>query len=392
MRRLAIAASLSAAAAFALACGDDEEPAATPPSDLPDASLDDALAADDARADATVEPSCRTPRAPSDACAADPTGCERRTLYISPTSTFPFALATDAENVYWVAQSGGDPAYDGDASAAVMRVAKSGASTQPAIVLAADQARATTLVRDGDDLYWIVSRATDGGGASTLRRLRSAAKAAGWPACAPPEDLASFPGVARRLVRAGAGVLFTVDDAGVVRRLARGPGASFSAAEVGTTSAAPSLAAADEQVFAGGGESGRVLRIPAGGGAAAPFLALPDAGPDAGLPGAYVLGAACDRLYGIHDEGAFFGSGVDAGNYVGSAASFALATDIAADEGFVYVSRRKGGGVSRGRRDGTGFVTVYAGDVARLWVDDDGIYWGEHAKGAIAGNLFMQTK
>lgn len=393
MRRALLLAPWAVAAAIAVACGDDEEAVAPAPIDAVDGG--DARSSEpiDAADADPGEPGCTKARAPSAACAASATACERRTLYLSPTSTFPFAIVTDSANVYWVAQSGGDPAYDGAASASVLRVSKTGAPTQTATVLATDQERTTTLVRDGADLYWITSHATDAGAGSTLRRLRDAANASGCPGCAPPEDLATFPGIARRLVRAAPGVFFAVDHEGNVRRLAKEASAStFAVAELDTTSASPSLAAGLDQVFAGGGLVSRVVRIGANGGSAGTFLTLPEAGPDAALPGAYVLGADCTRLFGVRDRGELWWSPGASSAYTDTDASFAEATDIVADEGFVYVARRKGGGVARGARDGSGFATVYTGDVARLAVDDEGVYWGEHAKGSLAGNVFMQTK
>jgi hypothetical protein len=99
-------------------------------------------------------------------------------------------------------------------------------------------------------------------------------------------------------------------------------------------------------------------------------------------------------MFGIRDdEGAFFWSPAESATYTATAATFDDGQDIASDEGFVYVAqRRAGGGVFRGARDGKGFGSLYTGDVWRLAVDDEGIYWGEHAKGSLAGNVFMQTK
>jgi hypothetical protein len=387
MRRALFVAPWILAAVVAAACGDEEEAAVAPPADVPEAG--DARPSEpiDAADAAPADLGCRTPKGPSPACAQSPSACERKTLYLSQTSTFPFAMVTDATNVYWVAQSGGDAAYDGAAAASVLRVSKSGEPTQAAVVLAVDQERTTTLVRDGEDLYWIASHATDAGSESTLRRLRAAAKAPGCPGCAPPEVVATFPGIGRRLVRVAPGVLFSVDHGGVVRRLTKDGGVTTS----GETSASPSLAAGLDQVFAGGGLTAEVVRIGAAGGTAVPFVVLPEAGPDAALPGAWLLGADCSRVFGVRDEGAFWWSPA-AGGYTATSETFAGATDIAADEGFVYVARRKGGGVVRGGRDGSGFTNLYAGDVARLAIDDEGVYWGEHAKGSLAGNVFMQTK
>lgn len=391
MRRALLLAPWAIAAVVAAACGDEDEASAPPPSVVPDASDEHFVAPADTGAPDAAEPGCRTPKAPSATCASSPTACERRTLYLSPTSTFPFAIVTDANNVYWVAQSGGDAAYDGTARASVLRVAKTGAPTQAAAVLALDQERTTTLVRDGADLYWIASHATDAGADSTLRRIRDAAKAPTCPACAPPEDLATFPGIARRLVRVAPGVLFAVDHEGNVRRLAAG-GAGFTVTTADRTSASPSLAAGLDQVFAGGGLTSRVVRIGAAGGTGADFVTLPEAGPDAALPGAHVLGADCTRVFGVRDQGALWWSPAAPVAYADTNTVLSEATDIAVDEGFVYVARRKGGGVERGGRDGSGFTNLYTGDVSRLAVDDEGIYWGEHGKGSLAGNVFMQTK
>ena len=99
-------------------------------------------------------------------------------------------------------------------------------------------------------------------------------------------------------------------------------------------------------------------------------------------------------MFGIRDdEGAFFWSPAASGTYTATTATFEDGQDIVSDEGFVYVAeRRGGGGVFRGARDGKSFASLYTGDVWRLAVDDEGIYWGEHAKGSLAGNVFMQTK
>jgi hypothetical protein len=261
-------------------------------------------------------------------------------------------------------------------------VSKTGASTQQATVLADNQSRATTLIKDGADLYWIVSTATDAGSTSTLRKLAGASGT--------PQDIATFSGIARRLVRASPGVFFAADHLGSVRRLTK----DGMVAEIEKTSTTPSLAASKDFVFAGGGQLERVDKLPAAGGPGSSFFGIPDGSPDAALPGVHVLGADCDRLFGIRDdEGAFFWSPAASAGYTEATATFNDGQDIASDEGFVYVAqRRSGGGVFRGGRDGKGFGSLYTGDVWRLAVDGDGIYWGEHAKGSLAGNVFMQTK
>lgn len=371
-------------ALVAIACGGDEAPAPTAPDVGADGGADTSVEPTDASTTETsTDPGCKTPAAPSSDCTADAAACERKTLYISNTSTFPFAIVTDEANVYWVAQSGPtDSAYDGTASASVLRVSKAGASTQTATVLAENQSRATTLVKDGPDLYWIVSTANDAGSTSTLRKLTGAS---GTPA-----DVSTFTGIARRLVRVAPGVFFAADNLGNVRRLTK----DGMVADIEKTSATPSLAASKDFVFASGGQVLRVDRVPAAGGPGSSFFAIPDGSPDAALPGVHVLGADCDRMFGIRDdEGAFFWSGAASATYTATSATFDDAQDIVSDEGFVYVARRRsGGGVFRGGREGNGFGSLYTGDVWRLAVDDDGIYWGEHAKGSLAGNVFMQTK
>jgi hypothetical protein len=376
-------AVVTVAVACGVACGEDEVAATAPPDTTADAGEDTSTEPIDASTSETSSPDgCKTAAAPSAECTADAAACERKTLYISNTSTFPFAMVTDDANVYWVAQSGtGDAPYDGTASASILRISKTGQSTQQATVLAEDQPRATTLIKDGSDLYWIVSTANDAGSTSTLRKLAGATGA--------PQDIATFSGIARRLVRVASGVFFTVDGSGNVRRLTK----DGMVSDIGKTSTTPSLAANKDFVFASGGQLARVDRIPVAGGSGS-FLALPDGGPDAALPGVHVLGADCDRMFGIRDdEGAFFWSPAVSATYTATTATFEDGQDIVSDDGFVYVAqRRAGGGVFRGSRDGKGFASLYTGDVWRLAVDDDGIYWGEHAKGSLAGNVFMQTK
>lgn len=388
MRRISlllVAFAPAFAAGVSVACGDEETPATTPPDVTADGGEDASTVdpGDASTSETSTSQSCKTSAAPSDECSSALAACERRTLYISNTSTFPFAIVTDEANVYWVAQNGPtDSAYDGTASASVLRVSKTGTSTQQATVLAESQSRATTLIKDGPDLYWIVSTASDAGSTSTLRRLAGATGT--------PQDVATFSGIARRLVRVAPGVFFAADNQGNVRRLTK----DGMVADIEKTSSTPSLAASKDYVFAGGGRLARVDKVPAAGGPGAPFFGIPDGTPDAALPGVHVLGADCDRMFGIRDdEGAFFWSPAATATYTATAATFEDGQDIASDEGFVYVAeRRAGGGVFRGARDGKGFGSLYTGDVWRLAVDDDGIYWGEHAKGSLAGNVFMQTK
>jgi len=379
-------------ALLGFSCSSEDDASTPPPSDVPDGGdIGDGPASSDVANDGDDASfaGCHTPHGPTADCLADASGCARRTLYLSPTSTFPFAMVTDDKNVYWAAQAGvTNDAYDGTAFASILRISKTESPEQAAAVLAKDQERTTTLVRDGADLFWISSQTFDGGATSTFRRLRDVAKAYGCPNCLPPDNIAQFPGIARRLVRVSPGVFFAVDDSGNVIRL------SISANDVDVTSAAPSLAVSDTRVFAGGGLTQRVIRLdPTSGAPGIPFVTVPDGGPDAALPGAWVLGADCDRLFGVHgDKGSFWWSAAANGTFNASSTGFDQATDIASDDGFVYVAQKKGGGLSRGARDGSGFTNLYTGDVWRLAVDDDGVYWGEHAKGSLAGNVFMQPK
>jgi hypothetical protein len=393
-RALLVGLALSAAFATAAAC-DDGDAAPTSPADGGIDATEEVAAPLDADLDASDAGSCRAPSFADSPCAKDPKKCQLRTLYLATKQEFPFGVATDTANVYWIAQAPRDGGADagaeavrGQAKGTIRRVSKKGDATQAAVDLARDQDRATVLVLDGPDLYWIATSVTAGGEAtSTLRRVRNAASAACSPACPAPEDVATFPAELRRLVRVGSETFFAVGRGGQLVRFAPGQGAK----EVTTTGTSPSLARTESHVWAGSGQNPPIARAALDGTGLEPaVLSLPPI--DASLRGANVLASDCLDLFAVRGTELYAARGGAGPLELLTDLTTNAPLDVVADERFLHLAVPDTGGVYRVSKDGTGIVRLIDGDAWRLAVDDEGVYWGEHAKGSLAGNLFMLPK
>ena len=105
-----------------------------------------------------------------------------------------------------------------------------------------------------------------------------------------------------------------------------------------------------------------------------------------------MLASDCQDLFAFRDDELYAARG-GAGPLALLASLGEAPLDVAADERFLHLAvSGKGGGLFRVAKNGKGLERLIEGDVWRLAVDDEGVYWGEHAKGWLSGNLFMLQK
>ena len=97
---LAFAVALAAGAAC-----DDGESDVAPAAEAGVDAAEEVAAPLDADLDASDAGSCRAPSFAESGCATNAKQCKLRTLYLATKQEFPFAVATDAANVYWLAQA-----------------------------------------------------------------------------------------------------------------------------------------------------------------------------------------------------------------------------------------------------------------------------------------------
>ena len=389
----AIASAMLAAAASCSSFTEEEGPttpneAGAEGSDAPPIDMPDGGDAGEGR--------LRLPCPPAKAGTAQPTAWVKRTLFAPPVGgqrMYPFVIATDSSHVTWLAQLGTVPTggsdrdpYNGNGKTVVMRARKDG--TGQATLLADDQESATALVLDGTSVYW----ATHDSGTSTLR-TQSRDFTCGSP-CQAPTTLLKFKIGERiiRLVRPAPGVLFALAENGKVYRIQIGSGAGL----VLSTANLPAITATDKQVYASALEDNRVQMVPIG--IPMPPISssvLPREG-GAGV-GVAPIATDCTTLWmsreysnGKHILGAPLAA-------LGTPSKLAevgdlVVFDIAADARFVYVAAANAGGVFAIDKLSQISEQPYEGNVFRLAVDDDGVYFGEHAVDKSPGSITMLVK
>lgn len=386
--------AVASCAAFSGEPATTEDGAADAPSDAPDAnaSNDGAAAMDGAAA------LLRLPCPPPSGGTTSVDQWRTRILFAPANKAnrmYPFAISSDATHVTWLAQpgtvDGGDDTepYNGRAGAMVLRTPKSGAG--PTAVLARDQFGATGLTLDDTFAYWVVNEP----GGTILRRQS-------WDvdcsvACPSPTSVASFPGGTRieRLIRPAPHVLFALGGNGVLYRHLIG---SAIVSPVATSGDLPGVTATSDDVFVGSALSAMVQRAPVGGGASTTELVVPAT--DASV-GVQTFATDCTTLW--------MGRAVKPGgdeivaHQIGVDGSFAAGPpfgqiteihDLGVDARYVYAAAFNAGGIFVLDKSMKVTTHPYAGNVFNVAVDDDGVYFGEHDRGAAggAGTLYMLVK
>lgn len=328
------------------------------------------------------------------------TAWEKRTIYEPPIDggadagrvwMYPFAIATDSSHVTWLAQLGvpgsadDTEPYNGNADAIVLRAPK-----QPGapVVLARGQHRAVALALDGDFVYWVTWDVDD------IGRMFRQPRDANCDVSCTPELVTTFSARIVRLVRAAPGIFFAVGGGGQTFRFQLGTWPTL----VTSTGNYPSIAATSDHVFASAMTVARVTRASVLDAAAVddPYLAVPalDA---SGYVGVGPTATDCASLWMVKStngvEELYRHDFASAGSFTKLTAIGGGTPGIAADEKYVYGAQWNAGGVLVVEKISGGSATVYAGNVWTVAVDDEGIYFGEHAPRAPAtGTLYMRVK
>jgi|GEM_PF-3244774 len=322
-----------------------------------------------------IPPNC--PRPPAPKCAPDE--CPRRVLYTPPATprAYPFAIVTDGNYVYWVEQSN----RDGHGPARILRVPKTGGVAPE--VIADNQMETRALVLDGEYIYW--SRA-QGANSMLVRAPR------GCRPCGSPDERAPLAAVGafEHLVRLADGELFGLSPG---RNLYRHDvkGSTLAPIIVGIAGP-PSIAVTPEVIFAAGLYETRVYRVATGGGLQ--WTSAPAKRPS-GTEGFGVLGSTCAFTVGTRGgaDDAFYRINLDGGASELPVVDSADVYGVAADARYVYVAHANAGGVTFfDPTSGDAPKQIVEGDVWRLAVDGDGVYWGTHGVNASGEIMMLVTR
>lgn len=316
-----------------------------------------------------------------------------RPLYLPSSEGFPYGLSTDATHVTWLEQPSADAAFDasfGNAPARVLRIAKNPDASAAPVELARNQPGATAIQVDGSYAYWT----TWGGSGSTAKMLRVPINTACGTTCPEPEPVATFPANIRvvRIVRFKPGVFVAQGEAGDVFYVEPGQPVSRMFA----TGTFPGIAVTSAHLYASSELGGaNVVRSTL---AAKPsvepnYLTVPPA--DGGQVGVGHLAADCTSLWMTQ----YFSSGkvniythdfARPGSFDFVLQSAAIVNDAVADETYAYGAVFNSGVHVIDRRQKKTLL-LRAGDVLRLAIDDDGVYFGERGL-AERGAIFMVEK
>lgn len=336
-------------------------------------------------ASATVSPLCPPPKGPTSA----PETRQKRILYTPPKPTFPFGIVADTTHVTWIEQSAvpdaGSP-YDGFAAAKVLRVPKTGGGAK---VLAVDQRSAIAVAVDGAFAYWT----TWAGGVATLLRAPLGGSCED-SACPPPEVVTTFPPNVRvsSFFRYASETFVASGDDGQVFFV---EGKKMPVRIMGT-GYYPGLALTSTHLYAST-ETGKTIldraTVSANPTIDPPYLTIPPE--DAGNIGVGHLATDCSSLWMTRY---IFGAGAKIyvhdfatpGSFEPITQTMVTIYDLAVDAKYAYAATPNGGVYVVDRINKTP-RSLYSGNVFRLAVDGEGVYFGEHA-GAQSGTLYMLIK
>ncbi len=365
-------ACVAAAAACESFASNEGEPTTT----TTDASVESSAAPDDAGT-ATIDADTRPPACPSRAPACNPTVCTRRTLFESPTGASPFGTVVDSTHVYWLEQPGGRPGYDGGDKAKLRRVSKKGDGKVEDLVR--DQNKAVALERVGDVLYWATR--DDAAATSTLWRTKTSSVCN--VDCPAPQPVFVLTGDHVVALRAVGSQLFAVQGNGPVYRVDLSQTPSVSFGPLANPGKFPALTTTATHAYASALLDPRIVRIEptAKQGSDVAWATVPDGGSNAGLA---PTTSDCSAVWGYRRASAgaeLVRADLDGGPISVLAAGNSIDVfGIAADARYVYVGGANGGGLlAFDKENPSARYPAQKGNVWRIAVDDDGIYWGEHS-------------
>ncbi|AKV02472.1 hypothetical protein AKJ09_09135 [Labilithrix luteola] len=303
----------------------------------------------------------------------------KKTLLYEPPSRprFPFAITTDAKYVYWIEQDNTADGYNGNSNARILRVSKAGGV---AVEIASNQPSASALALDGEYVYWATYTAGSATPSATIARAGRVC-AAGSCVVEPLTTLAAG-GRVSKLVSAGPGVL--------VARMASANAALIDTKQAtaklsSLAQAASGVAPAPLAIYATRSDSAAIVEYSRDLGSSAPFT------PTTSNDGYLSLASDCTKLWVTRSSSLL---AVDIALRTISSAfpqTFSDVFDSAVDEKFFYVARANAGGVDAFEKITGAKTNLWSGNVFALDVDDDGIYWGDHAQ-STGGDLYMLEK
>lgn len=334
-----------------------------------------------------LQPVCPAPAGGT----GSPAAWQLRKLFVAPASAkmFPFAIATDATHVTWLAQvatSANPNPYDGVGEADVLRVPKDGAGV--AVTLAHGQRFARALALDGIYAYWVAHV----GNVPTLLRVERDCAVG----CAAPQAVMVFPASdpIARLARATPGILFATSDGGKLFRIdvdAPAPELVFAAADNA------GLAVTSASAYVSANNLNAVARAPVVGGAGSVLAVVPAPEVDGGVKGLVPIATDCNSLWAVREHSMPQVLVLPLSN---PAMSFKYLTsrltigafDLVADAKYLYSGAANAGGLFVIDKT-TGANSHLAGtNVWRIAVDDDGVYFGEHDPNTDTGTITMLVK
>ena len=352
----------------------------------PDGSPPDVDAAPPDPPPPALEPTCPAPPGGID----KPTAWQKRSLFVPPAGgpkMFPFAIATDATHVTWATQieaPGALNPYDGVGDGMIMRVPKDGSGTP--VILATSQRFTRALALDGIFAYWVTY------GEDNYARLMRTPRGC-VVSCGPPEERGMFPRGNRidRIKRAVDGVLFAISDSGNLFRI---DVTSTTPTLVYAAAGNAGLAVTTSAAYASAMDWPAVGKAPVAGGAGADlFRPAPD---DAGPVGVVPIATDCASLWMVREST----PPIVLEYALGSSPSrttlpMALpigAFDLAADDRWLYFGAANAGGLYLVEKMTGTSNLLQGGNVWRIAVDRDGVYYGEHDRNSGTGNLYMLVK
>lgn len=305
---------------------------------------------------------------------------------------FPFQIDTDDEAVFWIAQplpaplltdpDGGSAlsaAYNGHGNGRIRRALKAEPGQSEVLVDNLPLARA--MVLDGEYVYWATREPLS---AIVYRAPRNCTAP-----CTSSTSVVTNLGAARvlRMYRVRPGLLALQINDTEVRLLET---ATPPATPLVTTPSFANLASGNGDVFVSAELSSVVRRYSGATGAQIgdPWSTIPDAG--GARPGFSAIATNCTEVFGARDDRSLWRS--DGGIFSFLLESGVAASDMAADDRYVFLAAFNAGGVYAVDLRTTTQRPLHSGNVWNLSADRDGVYWGEHEPSERAGEIYWMKR
>lgn len=329
----------------------------------------------------------------------DPTMCPQVMLYTPTTPPpsgeveYPFSIATDEASVYWLSLAApttdstlrGD-AYNGTGLVRVRRASKTQPGQSTLLYSGTLRVRAEAIAVSGGFVHFALRTVET----PKTTRFRFPSDCSGIGSCQP--TTATFTaGVIKTMVTGTTNDVWWLQDNGPLYQLT-GETMSSAFTDWGTLTL-PDITRSADHLFVAGLTTTTVYGLTLNG-VNSLKVTLPPLDPPATDQGASALAADTKELFMLRDDAGLWSAPIINGASATRWADTGVRSfyDLALDERSVFAAAANAGGVFVFDRTTRKSDQIFEGNVWRIAVDAQGVYWGDHKPNDVPGAIWMMRK